>query len=213
MFDFLRRTVRPTPDRKFVFVPKLEGFEERMNPVVVANPETYAVNKASVLSVGVSNGILANDFDTADSGAVLNAAIGRYQGRISGPLLDRIDLVIDVPRPEIRIPTSHHDWRTTAGESSGCVRKRVAAAIRFGEGRGRGANVWGMSGLELDSAAATTLESAARSQGLSLRAVHRTARVARTIADLSQSRTVPVAAVQEALMFRAGAALTSLKGA
>ena len=89
MFDFLRRTVRPTPDRKFVFVPKLEGFEERMNPVVVANPETYAVNKASVLSVGVSNGILANDFDTADSGAVLNAVLragATYTGANSPPL-------------------------------------------------------------------------------------------------------------------------------
>ncbi len=56
------------------------------------------------------------------------------------------------------------------------------------------------------------LEEVARAQGLSLgRAVHRTARVARTIADLARERTVPRAAVLEALLFRPGAALTSLK--
>ena len=60
-------------------------------------------------------------------------------------------------------------------------------------------------------AAAATLEDAARSQGLSLRAVHRTARVARTISNLAREATVSRAAILEALMFRAGAALTSLK--
>ena len=65
--------------------------------------------------------------------------------------------------------------------------------------------------LGLDPFAVETLEQAARLQGLSLRAVHRTARVARTIADLAQTPAVSRSCVLEALLFRAGSALTSLK--
>jgi magnesium chelatase family protein len=136
-------------------------------------------------------------------------AIARYQGRISGPLLDRIDLVVEVPRPEIRIATTVDAWSRAEGEPSSAVGARVAAGIRFGA---RGAVPGpGLSSLGLEVDAAATLESAARAQGLSLRAVHRTAGVARTIANLSGQTCVPRSAVLEALLFRAGAALTSLK--
>lgn len=136
-------------------------------------------------------------------------AIARYQGRISGPLLDRIDLVIEVPRPEVRIAATADAWARAAGEPSAKVRQRVADGIRFGARRS--VSKPGLEALALDPAAAATLEDAARAQGLSLRAVHRTARVARTIADLARQRTVPKDAVLEALLFRARAALTSLK--
>jgi len=136
-------------------------------------------------------------------------AVARYQGRISGPLLDRIDLVVEVPRPEIRIAATAEAWAEAAGEPSSLVRKRVAEGIRFASRRS--APGPGLSSLALQPAAAATLEDAARAQGLSLRAVHRTARVARTIADLSRDTTIPRAAVLEALLFRAGAALTPLK--
>lgn len=132
-------------------------------------------------------------------------AIARYQGRISGPLLDRIDLVVDVPRPEIRIgPADAH-----GGEPSRRVKERVSAAIRFAEGRGRDGKDIRLLGL--DPFAVETLEQAARLQGLSLRAVHRTARVARTIADLAGTPGVSRSCVLESLVFRAGSALTSLK--
>jgi magnesium chelatase family protein len=134
-------------------------------------------------------------------------AIARYQGRISGPLLDRIDLVVEVPRAEIRIAATPEAWARSCGEASAPVRARVAEAIRFGE-RVPGS---GFDSLALEPEAAATLETAARGQGLSLRAVHRTARVARTIANLSASRTIAKKAVLEALLFRAGAVLTSLK--
>ncbi len=145
-------------------------------------------------------------------------AIAHYQARISGPLLDRIDLVVDVPRPEIRIGASAHARGLCMGEASQEVRKRVAASIEFAgarakgaEGRTDGAEAPGLLSLDLDAGAATTLENAARVQGLSLRGVHRTARVARTIADLAHSPTIQRAAILEALLFRAGSALTSLK--
>ena len=135
-------------------------------------------------------------------------AIASYQGRISGPLLDRIDIVVDVPRPEVRLATNEYAAR---GEPTRVVRQRVAAAARFAEGRGPiGAN-GDTHLLRLESAAVATLEQAARVQGLSLRAVHRTARVARTIADLALSERVNRSAVLEALVFRAASALTSHK--
>jgi len=134
-------------------------------------------------------------------------AIARYQGRISGPLLDRIDMVVDVPRPEIRIGRSD----AGAGEPSILVKARVAAAIRFARDRGAAPNGMNIHSLGLDPEAVDTLEQAARHQGLSLRAVHRTARVARTIADLAHARTVSRGSVLEALVFRAGTALTALK--
>ncbi|MEO5763554.1 MAG: YifB family Mg chelatase-like AAA ATPase [Vicinamibacteria bacterium] len=137
-------------------------------------------------------------------------AISRYQGRISGPLLDRIDIVVEVPRPEIRIH-SESQAPGPPGESSRQVRRRVMEGIRFGSGRAPGNPPHAFAGLQLDASAASTLENAARLQGLSLRAVHRTARVARTIADLAGSAEISRVMILEALLFRPGAALTSLK--
>jgi magnesium chelatase family protein len=136
-------------------------------------------------------------------------AVARYQGRISGPLLDRIDLVVEVPRPEIRVAATAEAWARSAGEPSAAVRERVAQATLFAA-RTAGSET-GFAALGLEPDAAVTLEEAARAQGLSLRAVHRTARVARTIANLSGSARVARKAVLEALLFRTGAVLTALK--
>jgi magnesium chelatase family protein len=89
------------------------------------------------------------------------------------------------------------------------VRRRVIDAIRFAARRATTGP--GLAALALEPAASATLEDAAQAQGLSLRAVHRTARVARTIADLARERAVTRDAVLEALLFRPRAALTSLK--
>lgn len=128
------------------------------------------------------------------------AAIARYQGRISGPLLDRIDLVIDVPRPEVRV--AKRVGGDAVGESSSEVKRRVTEARVFARSANRTAPTAGIEDLGLEDAAALALEDAARAGGLSLRAVHRTARVARTIANLSQSTNVSKAAVLEALLYQ-----------
>ena len=129
-------------------------------------------------------------------------AVSRYQARISGPLLDRIEMVIEVPRPEVRLNACTRQG-AAAPEASAPVRARVARATEFARARG-GSRRHALDALDLDAAALATLETAARIQGLSLRAVHRIARVSRTIADLAQSTGVSRQAVLEALLLRSG---------
>lgn len=138
-------------------------------------------------------------------------AVSRYQGRISGPLLDRIDLVVEVPRPEALGVIQAHDSRPPSGESSAVVLKRVTAGVAYGRARRMGGPESDFGTLNLDRGAVGALEEAARAKGLSLRAVHRTADVARTIADLDHSDRVSRAAVLEALLFRPSGALTLAK--
>jgi magnesium chelatase family protein len=129
-----------------------------------------------------------------------------YQGRISGPLLDRIDLRLEVqPIPPAELS------RAPAGEATAVVAARVAAAravqaARYGEG-GPACNAEADGAALQDTLMATpdarTLaEQAAERLRLSARGFTRTLRVARTIADLAGSATVQRPHVAEALAFR-----------
>lgn len=129
-----------------------------------------------------------------------------YQMRLSGPLLDRMDLTIDVqPVPLVELS------RAPAGEPSASVAARVQAArdrqrARYGaEGPRCNAQAEGAvldRGLGLDPAARSLAEQAAERLRLSPRGFTRTLRVARTVADLSGSAGVGRAHVAEALAFR-----------
>ena len=129
-------------------------------------------------------------------------AVARYQGRLSGPLLDRIDLQVEVgavtPAALLALPD---------GEASATVRDRVCAARERMLQRQSGPNgALDAAGVDavaaLDSAALRFLRSAAERLGWSGRGLHRTIKVARTIADLADSATVGTAQVAEALQFR-----------
>jgi len=112
--------------------------------------------------------------------------VQRYRGRVSGPLLDRIDLCVDVPRQplsELGAARGEHD------EDSATVRARVLAARHHAMQRaGRSNAEISTRELERDCALGpaerTWFEAALERLGLSARAYHRTLRVARTIADL-----------------------------
>jgi len=126
-------------------------------------------------------------------------AVARYRARVSGPLLDRIDLVVDMPRPSPELLLA------PPGEGSAPVRSRVEAARALQIARQGGTNA--RSPVEplvaaLDSASRRLLETAGRRFGLSPRALHRAVRVARTVADLAGREAVTAADVQEALSFR-----------
>jgi magnesium chelatase family protein len=129
--------------------------------------------------------------------------VDRYRGRIGGPLMDRIDLVVDVAR----IDPSLLLTRTT-GAGSGVMRGRVLEARERAAARGLGstATLTGASLLQacaLDSRARRSLESAARLKCLSGRGVTRLLRVARTAADLDGSESVHSEHISEMFGYRA----------
>ncbi len=124
-----------------------------------------------------------------------------YEARLSGPLLDRIDLRVEVPRVDLE------DYRRTEpGESSAVVRTRVESVRDIQLARD-GKLASQLSGTELDTEAMdkkvrATLERAYDRFGLSLRSVHRILRVTRTIADLAEVEVPQVSHLAEALQFR-----------
>jgi magnesium chelatase family protein len=129
-----------------------------------------------------------------------------YQGKVSGPLLDRIDLTIEVEP----VPPSEMS-RAPAGETSATVAARVAGARRMqrdrygADGPAHNAEADGKpleAGLNAVPEARQLAEQAAEKLRLSARGFMRTLKVARSIADLAGSHTVMRAHVAEALAFR-----------
>jgi len=131
-----------------------------------------------------------------------DARVAAYRGRISGPLLDRIDLHIEVPRVPSDVLASDE-----AAESSAAVATRVSAArdhqlARQGQANAQLDGPVVVVRVKAERAALQLLAGAMRQLALSARAYHRVLRVARTIADLAGSATVTTVHVSEAITLR-----------
>ena len=129
-------------------------------------------------------------------------AVLRYRGRISGPLLDRIDLQVEVPAVAAEVLAAAPD-----GEPTASVASRVAAARQRALERQGGRNAE-LGGNALDAHAALDIEgtrflrSSAARLGWSARGFHRVLRVARTIADLAACATIRPEHLAEAIQYR-----------
>ena len=128
--------------------------------------------------------------------------VARYRARLSGPLIDRIDMHVEVPAlPEAELMTPGK------GEPSAAMRERVSAArARQLARQGRPNALLDHAGVErhcrADTAGEALLKQAIARLGLSARAYHRVLKVARTLADLADQQAIGAAQVAEAIQYR-----------
>jgi magnesium chelatase family protein len=134
--------------------------------------------------------------------------IQRYVGRISGPLLDRIDIHIDVPAVKFRELRGETAPET---DSSAVIRQRVIAARERQHRRLAGEKIFSNAAMtprmiraycQIDSHSEKMLENAMRRLGLSARAYDRILKVSRTIADLEGSESINANHISEAVGYR-----------
>ena len=130
--------------------------------------------------------------------------VARYRGKLSGPLIDRIDLQVEVPAL-----AEHEMTNRAAGESSAAVRARVETAAALQQARQGKPNSRLEAGeieafCETEAAAEKLLRQAITRFNLSARAYHRVLKVARTIADLVGATRIGATHVAEAVQYRRG---------
>lgn len=132
--------------------------------------------------------------------------ITKYQNRLSGPFLDRIDIFIEVPRVDYdKLSGDHH------GESSAAISERVGQARKRQTARFKGTRLVANNDMnaaeikrhcQMDPPADSLLRTAMRQLSLSARAFHRTLKLARTISDLDESDIIKAHHMAEALQYR-----------
>ncbi len=146
-------------------------------------------------------------YDTAKQCTCSPSEIRRYMRKLSGPLLDRIDLHVTVPR----VPSEDLSLSISTEDSSAVVRGRVEAARTIQQDRLRGTGLTNNAEMRLqeleqycdiDQQAHLMLGQAIDRLGLSARSYHRTLKVARTIADLAGIEKIAIPHIAEALQFR-----------
>jgi magnesium chelatase family protein len=135
-----------------------------------------------------------------------HSTVTKYQKRISGPMLDRIDIHIEVPRVDYDKLSGDR-----LGESTAAIRQRVQTARQRQLDHFAGTNIVCNADMrvaevrkfcKLDETGDSLVRAAMSQMNLSARAYHRTLKLARTIADLAGSDQIQTPHVAEALQYR-----------
>ncbi len=178
--------------------------------ITIARSQAQAVFPADFILIAAMNPCPCGHYGDLFHECICSATqIQRYRHKISGPLLDRIDLHIEVPA----VPTSEliNQGKTKTGESSETIRKRVTSAQKIQNQRLKNHSRRNNAALsdkdlkkfcQLDQECRKLLQSAMDRLGLSARAYSRILKVARTIADLKERPEINNADIAEAIQFR-----------
>ncbi len=205
--------------RGVLFLDELPEFGERLIEVLrqplEGIPREVSISRASGTVTYPANFMLVAAQNPCPCGyygdpthacSCSNAMITRYQKKISGPLMDRIDLHVEVPRVEYEKLTA-----VGRGEASEVIRQRVEAARAWQTERFKDNGLFCNADMgpsevrelcKLDETGRRLMKSAMTQMSLSARAFHRVLKISRTIADLSGDEDIQPAHLAEALQYR-----------
>jgi len=182
-----------------------QPMEDRV--VTISRAKTTMTFPANFMLIGAMNPCPCGYFgDPVKECSCSSAIVTRYQKRLSGPLLDRIDIHVEVPRVEYEKLAS--DVPLEASES---IRRRVEGARERQRKRFAGTHLACNAGMgpgevreycRLDDAGRSLLRSAMQQLQMSARAFHRILKLARTIADLAGEEEITTAHLAEAIQYR-----------
>lgn len=182
-----------------------QPLEDRL--VVLSRASGSISYPASFMLVAAQNPCQCGWHGDAERSCICSpSSITRYQKRVSGPLLDRIDIHVDVPRIQYEKLSS-----SRAGEESARIRERVIAAREIQTRRFKSSKIVSNADMgvaqvrdycDLDSAGQSLMRAAVQQLLLSGRSYHRILKLGRTIADLAGVEQIGAAHLAEALQYR-----------
>lgn len=175
--------------------------------VTISRASTTLTYPCSIMLVAAMNPCPCGYFGHPTRPCTCNKqAVAKYLSRISGPLLDRIDLHIEVPPVEYEALSS-----AEPEESSAAIKQRVNAVRRIQQERFQGTGILDNAHITpgavaqfcpMDNGAQRILQSSFDRLGLSARGYNRLLKVARTIADMAHSELIQTAHIMEAVQYR-----------
>ncbi|MCX5782350.1 MAG: YifB family Mg chelatase-like AAA ATPase [Elusimicrobia bacterium] len=196
-----------TEFHRYVLEVMRQPLEDKV--VSISRAKNSLTFPASFMLVGAMNPCPCGNLGHPDKQCMCNSyQVIKYRGKISEPLLDRIDIHLEVPALKISELT---DEPLKSAESSKTIRERVLKARNVQSGRFEGTKIHYNSQMnsrqikkycQIDSESKDLLRAAIERLGLSARAYDRILKVSRTIADLAEKENIGPAEIAEAIQFR-----------
>ncbi len=186
----------------------LESLRQPMEDgtVVISRARGSATFPANFMLVAAMNPCPCGHFGDKNGTCTCTvSAVMRYQNKVSGPLLDRIDIFINVQ------PLTFEEYRKEKGETSKSIRERVTRAREIQQKRFENTKIFTNSNMtpsllkkycKLSPEAENVLKMAVEKMGISARGITRILKVARTVADLEGSKDILTHHIAEAIQYR-----------